>query len=145
MLQNRVQELEKSKKESSDLIEDWMKNAIQVEVAAREMIESLKRELKEKTNEIQGHELREDALYKEIAKLLVSNTKVEKEKEFLKHDVQKLVANTARLRNRNTALDWEVDNLKYENIHLKMDIEAWRIEANYWENAMEEMNDYTYE
>ena len=59
-----------------------MKNAIQVEVAAREMIESLKRELKEKTNETQGQELREDALHKEITKFLVANTEVEKEKEF---------------------------------------------------------------
>ena len=70
-----------------------MKNAIQVEVAAREIIENLKRELKEKTNRTQGQELREDALHKAITKFLVSNTEVEKEKEFLRRDVQKLVTN----------------------------------------------------
>ena len=94
MLQTRVQELEKSKQKFSDLIEHWIKKITQVEVAATEMMESFKRELQEKTNDIQGQELREDTLHKEITELLVSNTEVEKEKEFLRRDVQKLVTNT---------------------------------------------------
>ena len=64
-----------------------MKKAIQVEVATREIIKSLKRELKEKAHEIQGQELREDALHRAIVKLLASNADVEKEKEFLRCDV----------------------------------------------------------